>query len=542
VFKRREQRRRIRRMSMITAFSLAMAVITTGLAISARNARDAAVQRQREAETLIDFMLGDLNNKLRQVQRLDILEAVDRQAMAYFMARPSGKLGDETLSLRVKALQKIGNVYQDQGDLPAAMQTYRAAADSAEELIRRAPGNLEHEAGYAEILHHLGNAYWFQGDLDRALGSFQKAISLLGRAQAVRPSDEGAALLAYARINEGRVQEVRGNLAAARLLYEDVLATFSALSARNPGESRWQSDLAEAKDSLAKVTLEQGQLTQAVTGYRDALRMRSDIATRDRGDRNAQESLLLANAVLGNALALCGDVESATNHVRTALAMARELLAFDATQSDWRFYMAKHSRLLGVIALGTGRLEEAARAIDDSLQGFTELVATDQSNMTWRRELARARTVSARLQLASGDSSAAERQIGEALTQFSHERASGTMNRSLPLYQAEALIALGEAAARRQDPAAREHWAAAREALSPVARIATDPETLATWVRILLLLEDSAAAQPVLERLGTMGYRPPEFDSLLKSTRQAYRTATRAVRCGEVLPDAPRKG
>src|SRR5579862_485294 len=114
VLKQREQRRRIRRLTLVTSLSLVMMLITTGLAISAYNARLAAEQRQREAETLVDFMLGDLNDKLRQVQRLDILEAVDNQAMAYFLARPSKELSDSTLALQVKALQKIGNVREDQ--------------------------------------------------------------------------------------------------------------------------------------------------------------------------------------------------------------------------------------------------------------------------------------------------------------------------------------------------------------------------------------------------------------------------------------------
>jgi tetratricopeptide (TPR) repeat protein len=95
------------------------------------------------------------------------------------------------LALHVKALQKIGNVREDQGKLPAAMEAYRAAAAAGAELMRRAPGDVEREAAYAETLHHLGNAYWFQGDLNRALECFQQAIALLQRAVTLRPTDTG---------------------------------------------------------------------------------------------------------------------------------------------------------------------------------------------------------------------------------------------------------------------------------------------------------------------------------------------------------------
>ncbi len=270
-------------MTAVTALSVVIMLTTTGLAINARNARLTAEQRQREAETLIDFMLGDLNNKLRQVQRLDILEAVDNKAIAYFLAHPSTGLTDQALALHVKALQKIGNVREDQGKLPEAMGAYRAAAAAAAELMRRTPGDAEREAVYAETLQHLGNAYWFQGDLSRALECFQQASVLLQRAVAVRPSDDRSALLAYARTNEGRVHEARGEFAAAKSLYGAVLATFRTLTSEHPREIQWQSGLADAAQSLAKVSMEQGELTQAIAEYRDVYRIRNQIMAEGKG-------------------------------------------------------------------------------------------------------------------------------------------------------------------------------------------------------------------------------------------------------------------
>ena len=540
VLKHREQRRRIRRMTVVTSLSLVMMLITTGLAISARNARIAAEQRQREAETLVDFMLGDLNNKLRQVQRLDILEAVDNQAMAYFLARPSTDLTDQALALHVKALQKIGNVREDQGKLPAAMEAYRAAAATAAELMRRAPGDVEREAAYAETLHHLGNAYWFQGDLNRALECFQQAIALLQRAVTVRPSDTGSALLAYARINEGRVREARGEFAAAKSLYTAVLATFRTLTSRHPGEIRWQSDLADAAESLAKVAMEQGQLTQAIAGYREVYRIRKQIVVSSPSDRDSQENLLITGAALGGALALCGDEGTAARYVRAAVGIARELIAFDTTQGDWRLELAKYSRLLGGIARGAGRLDEAAGADGEAVRVLTDLVAMDGTNMAWRRELARAQVESARLYLARGNIADAENLLNTALAAIQGERVGGTVNRNLQLYEAEALIALGEVLARRQNlAAARERWEQARGTIGGAARVGADPDFLATWTKALLLLGDTTTARPVLSQLALMGYQTPDLEALLQTTKQSYRTKP-TTQCGGEPPGATR--
>jgi tetratricopeptide (TPR) repeat protein len=536
VLKHREQRRRIRRMTLVTSLSLVTMLVTTGLAISARNARIAAEHRQREAETLVDFMLGDLNNKLRQVQRLDILEAVDNQAMAYFLTRPSKDLTDQALALHVKALQKIGNVREDQGKLPAAMEAYRAAAAAGAELMRRAPGDVDREAAYAETLHHLGNAYWFQGDLNRALESFQQAIALLQRAVTLRPSDTGSALLAYARINEGRVREARGEFAAARSLYEVALVTFQTLTSRT-GEIRWKSDLADAAESLAKVVMEEGQLTQAIAGYRDVYRIRNQILVSSPSDRDSQENLLITDAALGGALALCGDEDAAARYARAAVRLARELIAFDTTQGDWRLELAKYSRLLGGIARGTGRLDEAAGADSEALRVLAELVAMDRTNTAWRLELARAQVESARLHIATGNIAEAEKLLNTGLAALQRERADGTVNRKLQLYEAEALIALGEVAARRQDmAAARDRWEQARGTIGGAAKIGAEPEFLATWTKSLLLLGDTATARPVLDQLALMGYQTRDFEALLTTTKQSYRTKPTALRCGTDPP------
>jgi tetratricopeptide (TPR) repeat protein len=534
VLKQREQRRRIRRLTVLTAASLVMMLVTTGLAVSARNARGAAEERQREAETLVDFMLGDLNDKLRQVQRLDILEAVDTHAMAYFLARPSRDLDDQALALRVKALQKIGDVREDQGKLPAAMEAYRAAAAGAAEQLRRTPNDADLQAAYAETLHHLGNGYWYQGDLERALESFQQAIALLERAMAAKTSDSGQAVLAYARTNEGRVREARGEFPAAKSLYEAVLVTFSGLTAKHPDEIRWQSDLADASDSLAKVAKEEGQLAQALAGYLDVYRIRHRILARSPNDRDSQENLAIAAANLAGATTWCGDAEAAARYADEAVRTVRQLVAFDGTQGDWKFYVAKYSRVLGGIARGSRRLDEAAAADHEAVRGLTELVSLDGTNSTWRRELARAEVESARLQLTTGDVSGAGHLLSSALALLQSEGSAAAANRSARLYQAEALITLGEVAARQGDPAAaRAQWEQARTVIASAASVGADPDFLMVWAQARLLLGDTEGARPILEQLAQMGDQRPELKALFSTVDGRTPITAASLPCGD---------
>ncbi len=194
--KQRELHRRNRRMVAITAAALVVMAITTTLAITAvvarhhaEVARQDALRRQKQAEGLVGFMLGDLNDKLGAVNRLDILQSVDDKAMAYFESIPSRDVTDDALALRANALQKIGAVRMNQNQLPEALKSFQAAAAINSELLERAPGDVSREAAYAASLNWIGQTYYYQGDFDHALQTFENDRDTLQRAVAQKPDD-----------------------------------------------------------------------------------------------------------------------------------------------------------------------------------------------------------------------------------------------------------------------------------------------------------------------------------------------------------------
>jgi hypothetical protein len=80
----REAHRRHRRMTIITAASVAGMLFTSGLAYTAIQARDEARDQRREADGLVGFMLGDLREKLEPIGRLDVLDSVGARALDYY--------------------------------------------------------------------------------------------------------------------------------------------------------------------------------------------------------------------------------------------------------------------------------------------------------------------------------------------------------------------------------------------------------------------------------------------------------------------------
>ncbi|MGA8278725.1 MAG: TIR domain-containing protein [Rhodanobacteraceae bacterium] len=529
--KQRELQRRNRRMTAITAAALAVMVVTTGLAINAMIARKAAVvagadaeRRQKQAEGLVGFMLGDLNDKLAKAQRLDVMQAIDDKAMKYFQSLPSRDVTDEGLAQRATALQKIGGVRVNQGQLPAALEAYRAAAAIDAELLRRAPSDVAREAAYADSLKWVGQAYFYQGDLDQALQNFERASELLQKAVAAKPEDtEYAFSLATARTNSGRVLEARGDLAAAATEYQAVLEIFDGLVAREPANARWQSEQAFAWNNLGKLALQQGRLDQAIAAYRADQRIKAALAASDPANHQWQEDLLVSNAILGRTLGLCGETTAALRHVSDAVASAKALMLFDPANAYFQDDFALYSQLLSGLLRQDGQLDRAAAPIADAVRVMSALVAKDSTAAPFQQDLAQSQLENARLQLALGHVETAQRAAESAQVLINTALAKQSGDRGWTLFSAQVETVLGRIAAVRKDTAtARRHWAQARDTVAPIARSSQDPNILAASARALLLLGDVETARSLVTKLATTGYRPPDFVALVASRKLAY--------------------
>ena len=538
--RQRELQRRNRRMAAVTALALVVMSVTTALAISAviarRSAdvaRQAAERRQKQAEGLVEFMLGDLSDKLDGVHRLDIMQSVDDKAMAYFASLPTADVTDAALAQRVNALEKIGSVRMNQGQTPAALQAYRAASALAAQLVSHDPGDVGRQAAYAESLTWVGNAFWFQGDLEHALQNFEAARASLLKAVAARPGDSDlAAKLATADNNAGHVLEARGKFAAAKLHYDAMLQVFTQLHAKEPANTDWLSDQGDAWNNLGKLALEQGRPDDAIASYRADNRIKTELAARDPGSHEAQENLLISNAILGRTLALRGDADAALKTVADAVASAKTLIAFDPSNAGWQDDFALYSQQLGGLLRQRGELARATSADADALRVLEALVAKDPTNSGWQQDLAQARLEGARLQLALQDPAAAQALSAPALAAIEQSLAKSPDDRGLILLATHAHMLLGQIAARDgDDPAAKRHWQQALDTVTPAARSGGDPNFLAARAGSLLLLDKRDAARPVVARLAAMNYRAGDFVALAASRQMPYPAdaATRRV-------------
>ncbi|WP_345777519.1 toll/interleukin-1 receptor domain-containing protein [Luteibacter sp. dw_328] len=511
--KQREMHRRMRRVTILAAVALVVMAVTTGLAISAFISRHAAVvashvaeRRQKEAEDLVSFMLGDLNDKLAQVSRLDIMEAVDNQAMKYFQAQPLDEVTERALEQRASALEKIGSVRLDQGQLAAAMTSYRAALAVATRLGDAAPTNVDRQLALADVWAYIGMTQWRQGKLDDAQRSFASAQATLQRAAVHAP---GKTQLAFQRAtldnNIGHVMEARGELDQAATQYRHMLAQMQDLVTGQPHNPDWLEYLGSAYNNLGKLALMRGDLAEAVAQYGADERIQSGLSASDPKNMSRRDNLLTVHAILGRTQALTGDVAAGMVRLQQAVDMATQLGALDPSNTDFQDHAALYATQLARLRRLTGDLPAANALTSKALSIYAELTRRDPDNAAWQREYAEAQLEHAAQLGDAGQQDDARDHAAMALRALDPLMAKLPDDRSTLLAGVAARLSL--AAVTTDTLAARQLRTEALDRVQAAKSGQGDPRLQALRAETLLALTRRPDATPVIQRLWASGYR-----------------------------------
>ena len=516
--RQREAHRRHVRMLVVTSLAVAVMVVTSVLAVQADRARDDAERRQKQAEALVDFMLGDLNQKLAQVSRLDILASVNDKAMDYFKSLPSHDITDEALQQRASALVKIGGVRAEQGQYPKAMESFVAAAALSEALAKAAPRNVPRQLAHADVLAFIGTTRWYQGDLHGAQRGFDAAQSVLVRARALAPGNPRLLYqLSTVDNNVGHVLEGSGRFNAAEIHYRRMLDATRRLQRIEPDNTAWQNQLGLAHNNLAKMALLRGDLAASINAYRADVEIEARLAARDPRDNAQRERLLISRATLGRTLALAGHAVEGEALTRLAFDEAQRLGAIEprstAFQEDIGLYATQLARMQRL----RGNPEDASRLIGQAQLTLQALIAKDSAQPAWQRELAEAFIEQAEQAVPRGHrDQRAINLLRKALAILDPQLAQSPGDRAVVLATATALLRT----ASLQPATERERLACrALAILDRQTSARADPRLLALRVEALLRLQRVPEARNITQALTAAGYREASFLLLSRAFR-----------------------
>ncbi|HEX5259360.1 MAG TPA: toll/interleukin-1 receptor domain-containing protein [Sphingomicrobium sp.] len=497
----RDQTRRQRRLAILATASLAGMAVTSTLAVTAIQARDAAREQRRQAEGLIAFMVGDLRDKLEPIGKLDVLDGVGSRVLAYYSKQDTSDLSDDALLQRSRALNLMGEVAFNRGNPNEAEQLYRQATAGTAEAVRRSPNDTERIFDHAQNVFWVGEAARFAGRPGEAEAAWREYKRLADQMTALEPDNLKYRMeVLYANEDVGISLYYEHRFAEAAKLFQSLVGPMQKLASLYPQDTTYLKELATMWAWVADSQRSRGNFDGAVDARRQQISALEQLLTME-ADSDARSRLISAHEGLGNTLADKGDKQGAIAEFGLALGQAEELIPIEPRNAQWKS-MAADSRLwLALTLLSTGQRDTAALHTDAACllaaglpTGFNAAKTRLGTNCSMTR---------ARLALAGGATDQAftfaQQALASAKAQHSEDPIS---DRHLI---ANVYCLLGDIRQRAGDSAAAAtEWSAGLSALPQ--NVAERPFEMNIRLGLLRRLGRAQDAAPIAAHLSSIGY------------------------------------
>ena len=506
--RQRELRRRNQRLVAIAAAATVGMVVTSGLALAAVFAREEAEVarqeteiRQKQAETLVGFMLGDLRTKLESVGRLDVMRDVGAAATDYFAAVPAELMSDEELLQRALSIRQLGTDRASEGDLDLAFEMFQEARRMDAALVDRAPTDAERGLALADDHYWIGVVHYQRDELTAALDSFFSQRDAVARVADAHPHDvEIRTNLAYVRNNVGLILRQQGELDAALDSLSASREVLQALAA-DTGDRFLLRDAVDVSVAVADLEWRIGDLRRAEEILTEAVAVAGRLQARYPGDVGPYEALGLAHSYMGRVLYAQGNAR-AVEHVGAELMAAerRHQIALDAPDARRAVAMARLRS--GAFAARFASSYPELEVLASAHRTLEELALLDESDVSRVRDLADGRYFYAQVLAAEGES---ERAL--ALVESAQARLSSASDASS--FETQRLLATGYALSARYLFAAgqlAEAVEAKRRLLASLDAIDSENDARVIELRALALVGSDPAAGTLIESLESRGW------------------------------------
>ena len=500
----RETTRRHRRLGYLAAASLAGMAVTSTLAITAIQARDAARDQRREAEGLVAFMLGDLKDKLEPIGKLDALDGVGSRVLAYYGKQDASELSDAALLQRSRALSLMAEVSYLRGDLATSSGLYRQAMLGTAEAMRRNPDDPTRIFDHAQNVFYVGEIALNQGRLDDAERQMREYKSLALKMVALGPDNMKWRMEEqYAEVDLGLILLNQRRFSEAAAQFTLALNTIDALTTADPSNGDYQKSRTESLAWLAEAQSAEGRLAEATIQRERQVALLNGMLKRT-GDVVYRQKLIAAERGLGNLYGARGQVELALQHFRAAVDQADQLTSIEPDNALWLEFGTNARLDFATYLMAAHDSGQASSQGDAACKTVGGLLAKDPRRPIWRAALRDCWTLRGRIALAGRATDQAVSSAQKAVAAAKSVESGDSVGDRYAL--AETYRLLGDAFRLKGDRAAASAAWNAGMAVSPTGA-AERPSEAATHAILLQRLGHDAGQ--LTRRLAAIGYRNP---------------------------------
>ncbi|WP_395373779.1 winged helix-turn-helix domain-containing protein [Marinicella sp. W31] len=335
------KKKRQKQLSWLSLSSLAVLLVSLTFVLFQYRTLNANLQLNNEqAEGLVGYMLDELNNKLRPIGKLDLLDEIGRQVMGYY-AQSDQILSEKSILNRIEALNTLGEVKIKKGLLQEAEQYFKEASEQFISFTNDTSSNTALMFKISQTQYWLGYKYYLDADYAQTEHHWLGYLELAQRMVKLEPDHSQWQLeLSYALNNLGTLSFSLKKYDKAEEYINASAQLKTSLLSHNPLNTQYLAELADTTSWQASVLDKKNQL-------------------------NASKDIF-----------------------KKSLALTQKLNSIEPTNRMWKQRLGQAHFRLAMKHYDMGELQLAETQINQALPIFIELHDTDQSHQIWLRELA----------------------------------------------------------------------------------------------------------------------------------------------------------
>ncbi len=280
----RDAQRRIRRVTAITGGALAAMLIMAIMTTLALQARNEAARQRAAAEGLVEYMLTDLREKLKGVNRLDVLSSVNHRAMEHYRGQGDlAKLPADALERRARIMHAMGEDEDRRGQLDQASEKFREAHRTTIALLSREPENPDRIFAHAQSEYWVGYAAWRKLDLVTTGKYWRGYLSLARRLAEAEPGTVRSLMeMGYAHGNNcDLLMKDKKDIPKAIGHCRSAIGFVRRAFALDPANATTGMDLANRLGWMADTLIDAGRFYEAIAHREEEQRLIDGLLAKD---------------------------------------------------------------------------------------------------------------------------------------------------------------------------------------------------------------------------------------------------------------------
>ena len=492
-------------LAFLTLVSLVAGLVVAAYGLNqAQHARALAETRREQAEKLVGYMLGDFAAKLSQVGKLDLIDGVAKQALAYLSQ--ANDTDAHSAIQRAAALRTIGDLQTQRGQWAEAKKTFAVAEQALDFAESSESGTRELLFERAQVAYYIGYCAYTERKFDAAKVQWMRYLEYAQQLQSLTPKERTGLLeTSYALNNLGTLAFDTGALRDAVTYFSKATAIKEGLVVASPLDSTLAIELSGSISWKAKAQEASGDLAGALVSYRSQLALIETVRKSNANAANWRFKEANARQLIALLLLQVGDSRAAELQLLSAIDTLKRLHELDFSVGEWQRNLATAESNLAFMRFLHGHLTEAQSGVERAINLF--IAPTSESlSIDWRRGAAIAAARAAQF------SPARQSLVSQSLA----EKAIDEFDTLLTLDPNDRKTAIALTQALLQSESADSNvYSRAKALLLPLAVKQPDAEVLDPLVRAHVLLREFDAAHTLQLQLDAMGYKHPNYRAFL---------------------------